>query len=370
MRILFLILILAIFGCSTPSEPEDGPGGQYPLPSENSTISTVEVQPLNSEVLVTSTLQLNAAAKDQKGKVMSGRTFAWSTEAQLLAEISSSGVLKARSAGDVKVSVTDQASGKSAHAVVKLKAPNRPSGSLLGIGSESTSQFGEPIGMSTVGYIDTSRTGKDYRAGIVHVSMEAQFMNPPISRAEFPQISAITECQNGKVYAASYTSNQGQNPADIWEVSLTTAVISQSMRDPFGTSTTVTGMACNNDNLLYIVVEHLVGMRYLYLANPRTGQVGLMQSYNSAYPVSVSIAGSGTMYATVQEFGKTGQKLATMDPQTGKLTPIGSNQAYSLPLVKGLIFRGDRLFGHTASKLVRMNTETGSVSEIRAYNIP
>lgn len=317
-------------------------------------------------------MQLAAVAKDAKGRTVSGLTFTWSTNATLLARVSASGLVSAVSVGSPTVTAKDAASGRSGSQTLSVTAPLRSAGSLLILGSESVAQYGETLPLSTLGIADSATTGKDYRVGIVHVSMTTSDLNPPVPRASFPQLSAITECPNGDVYAASYTTNQGQNPADIWKVVPTTAVGTEVVRDPFGTSTTVTGMACDSSGQLLVVVRHTVGMRLLYRVTPSTRQVTLVRSYLQTYPEALAISPSGTVYATMREaFASTpGQVLVTLNPPGGGWTSVVDGQPYRLPIVDNLMFRGGRLLGLTVGGLAEVNTQTGVVSTIRAVKVP
>lgn len=318
------------------------------------------------------TLQLAAVGKDAKGRTVSGLTFTWSTNATLLARVSASGLASAVSVGAPTIAAKDAVSGRSGSQTLSVTAPPRSAGSLLVLGSESVAQYGGNLPLSTLGIADTASTGKDHRVGIVHVSMTNSDLNPPVLRASFPQLSAVTECPNGDVYAASYTTNQGQNPADIWKVVPTTAVGTEVVRDPFGTSTTVTGMACDSSGQLLVVVRHTVGMRLLYRVTPSTRQVTLVRSYLQTYPEALAISPSGTVYATMREaFASTpGQVLVTLNPAGGGWTSVVDGQPYRLPIVDNLMFRGSRLLGLTVGGLAEVNTQTGVVSTIRAVKVP
>ena len=81
-------------------------GGDGDPPTGNTVFTSVSVDPANPTVIVGSTTQLTATAKDQNGGNMSGATFAYQSNNQSIATVTSAGVVTGVAAGTARITVT------------------------------------------------------------------------------------------------------------------------------------------------------------------------------------------------------------------------------------------------------------------------
>ena len=174
----FGLLVLA--GCSG-NGVSDITGSGPPGP-----VASIEISPTLASLQAGGTIQLTATAKDASRRTIPTSTFAWSSNAILLASVSASGLVYGVSVGNPTIMASETTTGITASRQVGVTAPPRPAGSLLVLGSESVTQYGEPLPVTTLGITDTSSVGSDYRVGIAHVQLPNAALNLPVSRVDFP----------------------------------------------------------------------------------------------------------------------------------------------------------------------------------------
>lgn len=86
-------------------------------------VATVEITGAPSTMMVGSTAQLSAVAKDHRGRVLSGRQAAWASSAPAVASVNESGLVTAVSAGTATISVLIDGRGASVTITVNNPMP-------------------------------------------------------------------------------------------------------------------------------------------------------------------------------------------------------------------------------------------------------
>ena len=81
-------------------------------------VASVEVTPATATVVIGGTTQLTATLKDAGGNVLSDRTVAWTSDNDLIASVSSTGLVTSKSVGSATITATVE--GKSATAKVTI----------------------------------------------------------------------------------------------------------------------------------------------------------------------------------------------------------------------------------------------------------
>lgn len=81
-------------------------------------VATIEVTPATATIVIGGTSQLTATLKDAGGNVLTDRTVAWSSDNDLIASVSTSGLVTSRSVGSATITATVE--GKSATAKVTI----------------------------------------------------------------------------------------------------------------------------------------------------------------------------------------------------------------------------------------------------------
>ena len=129
LRGLAAVAALLVFaGCSDSTAPT-GPELDFGRVNGGSQqVATVEVTPGDAQLNVGESIQLTATARDRKGKVLTGVTFAWSSSDAAIASVSATGAVSGVSAGG-PVTITASSDGKKpvagmATATVRPAAPN------------------------------------------------------------------------------------------------------------------------------------------------------------------------------------------------------------------------------------------------------
>ena len=116
LRPAIAILLLAGAACgggSTSPTPPPPPPPPPPAP-----VATVVVDPPTANLLAPQTQALTATTKDASGNGLSGRTVTWTTSAEAVATVSSSGLVTAAGAGTTTITATSE--GKTGTAVITV----------------------------------------------------------------------------------------------------------------------------------------------------------------------------------------------------------------------------------------------------------
>lgn len=359
--------LLTLAGC--------GGGGitEEPTPEVPGPVAAIEITPNPASVLVGSTGQLKAIAKDSKGRTIPGATFTWASDATLLSSVSNTGLVTGVSVGTAIITAIEQSSGARKAISLAVAVPPRPEGSLLVLGDDFVVQYGEKVYVTTLGVADTSSSGMDYRVGIVHAELSNISLNPPISRSAFPQFSAVVECPDSKVYATSYENSE--EGVSLWRVDPKTAVATRIIRSFYYGLDTIRSLACDGSSSLLVAGYMLTGD--LYRLDLGSGKLYVIRSLSTDVILSMARSPEGTLYATAFDYydyfssdRSQPQLLVTVNLANGVQTPVGVGQPQRFPRVTRLAFRGNRLLGISVSNLVEMNTQTGAASIIRPVKIP
>ena len=105
----------------------------------NPPVASVSVSPSSKSLYVGSSSQLTATTKDAAGNVLNGRTITWSSSVPAVATVSSSGMVRAMSAGSATITATSEGqSGSSSIGVAIVPVASvtvTPATSLLRIGT-------------------------------------------------------------------------------------------------------------------------------------------------------------------------------------------------------------------------------------------
>ena len=99
----------------------DGVSGSSTITVTPVPVAAVTVSPTTGTLLVSQTLQLQAAARDASGAALTGRPVSWSSNAPAIATISTSGMVTAVASGSASIQAT--IGGISANAVLTVTAP-------------------------------------------------------------------------------------------------------------------------------------------------------------------------------------------------------------------------------------------------------
>src|SRR6185295_4005604 len=94
-----------------------------PAPPPAPVVTAVEVAPASATLNVGDSVPLTATVKDQNGAVMSGKTVTWSSAAQAVATVSTTGVVTAVGAGSATVTATVESKTGSSQVTVSPPAP-------------------------------------------------------------------------------------------------------------------------------------------------------------------------------------------------------------------------------------------------------
>ncbi len=116
-----LLVISALFGCSSGGDPSGPGGGSNPLPPQPppaEAVASISLDRTEVRLLPAATSQLSATARDSKGAVLSGRTISWTSGNSAVATVSSNGLVTAVATGTTTVSATSE--GKSAQATITV----------------------------------------------------------------------------------------------------------------------------------------------------------------------------------------------------------------------------------------------------------
>lgn len=100
-----LVVLAVLAACSGSSEPDP-------------VVGTVEVTPNTASREVGETVQLGAAVKDTDGNLMSGQSVTWTSSANNIATVSTSGLVTAASLGSATISAS--AGGKTGNATITV----------------------------------------------------------------------------------------------------------------------------------------------------------------------------------------------------------------------------------------------------------
>lgn len=83
-------------------------GSERPLTPSSSQVATVSVSPETFLLTVGDTVRLVAATRDAAGQLLSGRVVSWSSDATAIASVTSAGLVRALSAGLVRITATSE----------------------------------------------------------------------------------------------------------------------------------------------------------------------------------------------------------------------------------------------------------------------
>ena len=115
LRPTMAVLLLAAAACGGGStSPTPAP----PPPPPPTPVATVVVDPPTANLLAPQTQALTATTKDASGNILAGRTVTWSTSAEAVASVSSTGLVTAAGAGTATVTATSE--GKTGTAVITV----------------------------------------------------------------------------------------------------------------------------------------------------------------------------------------------------------------------------------------------------------
>lgn len=353
--------------CATACSGDAGTGPKAtPSPSTPvAVVSTVVISPQPFSVAAGKTATLTATARDQNGRAMSGKTFAWSSDATLIARSLGSGAALGVTVGIAKFTATEQSSGRSATATVTVTAPARPAGSILALGTDSVSQFGSSVSLSTLGFVDTASAGSDHRVGILHVAGASP--NASISRLNYPLFSAVAECPNGSAYATSFGFGTNNAVIALWSVDPRTAIITRI--GSLGVEPdAVRSLGCDSLNRV-LVSANFAGFGRLHRVDLTSGQVSVIQGAGSESYGGVTGSSDGLIYATSwNAFASPPTYRLMTRPASGSLVPVGSQRHPGI--LSRLVFSGSRLLGFLGNRLVEVDRSTGSSTSIRDTRIP
>lgn len=339
-----------------------------PLPIQ---VARVVITPTTSTIVVGGTQQLMATAQDANGSNVAGRTFTWSSSASYIASVSPAGIVTGTGVGPDTIFATEQTSGRWARIQVTVNAPPRPAGSLLSFGVDSVLQYGSWSFVSSLAVIDTAAAGKDYRIGVVRKA-NVPFV-ASISRSNFPRLSAVAECPNGKAYVTDFAS--GYNGVQLWRIDLQTAFVTR-LGDLNIEPWAVSSMVCDASNSL-LIASNFANFGDLYRANPISLGVSRINSIEERY-LGIAQCPAGIVYATISgsiASGPQPQLLVTINTSNGTYVPAGTGQQRQFPAVRTMACRGNRLLGITNlysrdGDLVEINTATGVITTIRYVQMP
>ena len=107
------------------------------------TVVSVDVTPASSSIVVGSTAQLTATAQDAEGVPITGRTFAWASDAPAIATVSETGLVTAVAAGSATITATTD--GKSGSAVVNVTSAAVPVASIDVTPTSASVSVGEKV---------------------------------------------------------------------------------------------------------------------------------------------------------------------------------------------------------------------------------
>ncbi len=103
--VLAAAALFSLTACGT-----DGPvnSGSVPIVPATSYVTSVVVSPLTTLLTVGDSLRLTASPRDTSGSVLAGRVVSWSSESPAIATVSSNGLVKAISAGSVRITALSE----------------------------------------------------------------------------------------------------------------------------------------------------------------------------------------------------------------------------------------------------------------------
>ncbi|HEX9563878.1 MAG TPA: Ig-like domain-containing protein [Gemmatimonadaceae bacterium] len=105
-------------GTTTITATAEGSSGTATVTVSPAPVATLEIQPSSGNVVVGTTTQLAAVARDQAGQVLTGRTVTWQTLSAAVASVSASGLVTGLSAGQATITAT--AEGRTAIALITV----------------------------------------------------------------------------------------------------------------------------------------------------------------------------------------------------------------------------------------------------------
>jgi len=103
-RIPIVALLLAACG----GDGSASTGSERPLTPSSSQVATVSVTPETFLLTVGDTVRLVAATRDAAGQLLSGRVVSWSSDATVIASVTSAGLVRALSPGLVRISAASE----------------------------------------------------------------------------------------------------------------------------------------------------------------------------------------------------------------------------------------------------------------------
>jgi alpha-tubulin suppressor-like RCC1 family protein len=122
-RIFLVAGVVAVAACSGSDSTAPVPGTQNPPPGGGgpASVASVLVTPAVNTVLVGSSTQLAAVARDSVNNTLTGRTITWSSSAVQVATVSANGLVTGVGEGAVTITATSE--GKTANATVNVSRP-------------------------------------------------------------------------------------------------------------------------------------------------------------------------------------------------------------------------------------------------------
>ena len=186
------------------------------------------------------------------------------------------------------------------------------------------------------------------------VSTVGDFMDP--DGVPVVTVTDLAVDRDGRVLVCDYTS--------LYEVDPETALATHVADFPLNKGVRFFGLTFLPVGVLDADQETLVGATSTgeyYRLDPDTGAVNLLGQFSDGYVLSgdiVSVAGAGT-FATVKRADIDTDVLVELDPETGEVTPIGSEIGFVS--LFGLGYWRSRLFGFSShGELVEIDIDRGT----------
>jgi uncharacterized protein YjdB len=273
-------------------------------------VASVTVSPGSSTPQVTGTVQLSAVTRDANNNVLSGRVISWSSNSTGVATVSSSGLVKAVSAGSATVTALSE--GKSGTSVITVSAPAPvPVATVSVTPSSSSITVGSTVQLSAVtrdanNNVLTGRTisWSSNSTGVATVSSSGLVTAVSAGSAT---ITALSEGKSG----TSVITASAPAPVPVATVSVTPSSSSITV----GSTVQLSAVTRDANN------------------NVLTGRT---ISWSSGTPAAGSVSGTGlviglavgTTTVTATSEGKTGTSVITVaaappPPPPGSVEPSG-----------------------------------------------
>ena len=128
LTLTILIGLIIMVGCTGPNSTTSSTPNQPSLP----VVASIAVSPVNSSIVVGGTLHFSAVAKDANRNSISGVTFTWSSSANNVATINSSGTATGVSVGTAQIIATVQGVASSIGGSLTITAQLPPTLSFNG----------------------------------------------------------------------------------------------------------------------------------------------------------------------------------------------------------------------------------------------